>query len=59
MMLCENEQQMLSECEQQFQNLISESRASRPVKKLELEIKFKEEMEKQLKFYNVPANVTA
>lgn len=52
-MLCENEQQMLAECEQQFQQLLQEARASRPGRKTELEKRFKDEMEKQMKFYNM------
>jgi hypothetical protein len=57
-MLCENEQQILAESEQHFQNLLNEARARRPIKKAELERKFKDEMEKQMKFYNisVPGN---
>uniref|UniRef100_A0A7E4VX49 Protein kinase domain-containing protein n=1 Tax=Panagrellus redivivus TaxID=6233 RepID=A0A7E4VX49_PANRE len=52
-MLCENEQQMLAECEEQFQQLLNENRASRPARKTELERRFAEESERQLKFYNI------
>lgn len=54
-MLCDNEQQMLCECEQQFQQLLQEARANRPIRKAELERRFKEEMERQMKFYNIAA----
>uniref|UniRef100_A0AC34F8M1 Protein kinase domain-containing protein n=1 Tax=Panagrolaimus sp. ES5 TaxID=591445 RepID=A0AC34F8M1_9BILA len=57
-LLCENEQQVLAESEQHFQKLLNEARAKRPVKKAELERKFKDELEKQMKFYNISVPIS-